>query len=214
MVIRVVGMTENYPAGMPAGMPADPRPGLVAAIALGRTVIQQVGVDQLDLPTPCDEFTVAQLAAHSLGVLQRIVLVGQRSTEWPDLVPNFYQHANYEADWKRLADGVEQAWADDRLLGSMLTLPFAEMPGAPAVGLYTGEVLVHAWDLATAVGADVAWNQELAAATLVGSQMGLPAEIRDDPEVPFGAVVPTADDAPAMDRLVAWLGRSPSQENS
>ncbi|GAA1511493.1 hypothetical protein [Nocardioides humi] len=36
----------------------------------------------------------------------------------------------------------------------------------------------------------------------------MPAEPRGG-EIPFGPVVPVADDAPAYDRLVAWTGRDP-----
>ena len=33
----------------------------------------------------------------------------------------------------------------------------------------------------------------------------------DEVAVPFAEAVPTADDAPAIDRLVAWYGRDPGR---
>lgn len=211
MWFRVSHMNQN-PTKSPIEPPVqsqDPRLGLAAAIDLGGTVIAQVSTDQLSSPTPCADFDVAQLAAHLLGVLERIRMVGQRETELPDLVPSYYQHATFVSDWDRLANEIHDVWQDHELLGAVLTLPFAQMPGAAALGLYTSEVLVHTWDLASAIGVDVEWDQELAAGTLIGMQMGLPAEGREAPEIPFDAVVPTTADATAMDRLVAWMGRTP-----
>jgi len=39
-------------------------------------------------------------------------------------------------------------------------------------------------------------------------QMGLPAEPRDG--APFGPVQSVPDDAPAIEQLVAWCGRTPA----
>jgi uncharacterized protein (TIGR03086 family) len=112
------------------------------------------------------------------------------------------------AEWAATIKTQTEEWADDRLLGQPMVLPFATLPGAAALAIYTAEIMIHAWDLTTALGVSPAWDQEVAARVLPIIQQGIPAEGRG-PEMPFDPVVPTADDAPAIDRLVAWVGRDP-----
>ena len=193
-------MTNNQSANH------DLRPGLKRALELGGGVVAQVTADQLPLPTPCSEFNVEQLSQHSLGVLERIVCVGQGRTDWPESVPDHHRLASYASEWQRLSTEIAGVWADDAILGKMLVLPFAEMPGVAAAGLYLNEVLVHAWDLATAIGADVDWDQDLAAGGLAGMKLALPVEGR---ELPFDDVVPTDDSATPMEQLIAFVGRDP-----
>lgn len=191
------------------GVP-DTRPGLQQAMTLAGGVIGRVTTDQLSLTTPCDGFTVEQLSAHSLAVLEQLVMIANGGTDWPDLVPDHFEPGEYAQSWARLSDDVTKAWSDDALLTATQVLPWAEVPGFIGVGQYISEVLVHAWDLARAIGVDVDWNQELAAETLVGVKMGLPVDGRDDPDMPFSAVVPTEPDALPMDQLVAYMGRNPN----
>ena len=72
------------------------------------------------------------------------------------------------------------------------------------------EMLVHGWDLARATGRQLAVPEELAVAELAFSRdlLGrLPAG-----RTPFAPSQPVADDAPALDRLAAQLGRSPQPQ--
>lgn len=201
-------MTNTAP--QPTNNVPDTRPGLSQAIQLAGGVIGQVTEGQLGQPTPCDGFTVEQLAAHSLAVLQQLIMIPQGGTDWPELVPEGFDPAEYSQSWATLAAEVEQAWSDDALLAAVQVLPWAEVPGFIAAGQYVSEVLVHAWDMAEAIGVEVTWDQDLAAETLVGVKMGLPVEGRDDPDMPFSAVVETPADATPMDQLVAYMGRNPN----
>jgi uncharacterized protein (TIGR03086 family) len=73
------------------------------------------------------------------------------------------------------------------------------------VHLRTVETLVHGWDLARAVGRPAPFPEELAEGELAFSRDlldRLPAG-----RTPFGPPQPVADDAPALDRLAALLGR-------
>jgi uncharacterized protein (TIGR03086 family) len=93
----------------------------------------------------------------------------------------------------------------------MLVLPFATLPGAISLAIYVSEVTVHTWDLATALGVRVDWDDAVVSGALLAMEQALPPSQRGaDNGVPFGDVVPTPDDAPAIDRLVAWVGRDPS----
>jgi uncharacterized protein (TIGR03086 family) len=94
------------------------------------------------------------------------------------------------------------------MLDRLMRLPFATLPGAAAMTIYTGEITVHTWDLAVATGQQPSWDDTVVAVGLAAAQRAVAAEERG-PEVPFGPVVPVADDAPVIDRLVAWMGRQP-----
>jgi hypothetical protein len=82
---------------------------------------------------------------------------------------------------------------------------------------------VHTWDRARATGQSPEWNDEVLATSLGAIHAQLPMADRTPmweatkamlpPEVPwedpFANAVEVADDAPMIDRLVAWNGRTP-----
>ncbi len=201
--------TDGAAAASPAG--GDPRAGFAAAAGLARTVIAQIAADDLDRPTPCDEFDVDALAGHMIGAVRRIAAVG--AGEHFATVDTQLSHLGVEQLVPLFDAAVADqaaAWAGDAVLGSMLELPFGTIPGAAALGAYISELTTHTWDLATALGVDVDWNDELALGALAAMSHALPDSPRGaEVGVPFGAPVAVADDAPAIERLVAWVGRDP-----
>ncbi|MDH6194068.1 uncharacterized protein (TIGR03086 family) [Mycobacterium frederiksbergense] len=199
----------------------DPRPILDRAIATGGVVITGVRPEQLTDPTPCTEMNVRALLAHLIGVLDRVAALGNGEdpfavTETPvadDRWPNAWRESG-----RRAAD----AWGDDAVLERPMALPWIEGSGAEVLTSYFSELTVHTWDLATATGQQPDWDDTVVAAAFHGARQILPAENRralyeeisasrglDEVGVPFAEAVPIADDAPAIDRLVAWNGRDP-----
>jgi uncharacterized protein (TIGR03086 family) len=84
------------------------------------------------------------------------------------------------------------------------------MPGEVAGIVATEELVVHAWDLARATGQDLATDPgALEAAMQMLSQFQEPGKVAE-PGAVFGTVVDTTDDAPLLDRVVAFSGRDPS----
>jgi hypothetical protein len=131
--------------------------------------------------------------------------------------------AEFERAWSEAAHAVEEAWADAAVLTRTMRLPWAERSGAAMLVSYLNEVTVHTWDLATATGQRPAWDPQIVSLAFDGIRF-LPAENRAAvfesmratmaPERrnfadPFADAVPLADDAPLIDRLVAWNGRRP-----
>ena len=111
--------------------------------------------------------------------------------------------------------------SDDAVLERPMALPWIEGSGAEVLASYFSELTVHTWDLATATGQQPDWDDTVVAAALEARQI-LPAQNRralyeeistamglDEVAVPFAEAVPIPDDAPAIDRLVAWNGRDP-----
>ena len=195
---------------------ADPRANFAKAVAIGRQVIEGIRPDQFDNPTPCREYDVRQLAGHVLAVLNRIAVVGATGdfSSTPRTIDDVADTALVPA-YQEFADRIEGAWSDDAVLAKLMTLPWGQLPGAITMMIYINEVSVHTWDLATATAQQPNWDDDVLQMAYAAITRGLPAQGRQgdgtDPELvaPFDKVVPVADDAPLIDRLVAWNGRKP-----
>jgi len=189
----------------------DPRPLLRRVVDQTDRLIAGLRPDQLDLPTPCADWTVRDLVSHLVAVENRIVHIagGGHPFEVPSMSTDVADDQWYAA-WLGNRARVEEALADDRVLDSTFAHPAGEMPGHRALVFYASEFAAHGWDLAAALGVPTVDLDDGAALAILGPLgAALPAEPRGG-RVPFGAVVPVPADAPAYDRLVGWLGRDPS----
>lgn len=199
----------------------DPRPILDRAIATGGAVIAGVRSEQLSNSTPCPDMDVRALLAHLVGVLGRITALGDG--EDPLAVVDIAVADDHWLDtWRESGRRAAAAWCDDAVLERPMALPWIEGSGAQVLASYFSELTVHTWDLATATGQQPDWDDTVVAAAFDGARQILPAENRralyeqisaargfDTVAVPFAEAVPISDDAPAIDRLVAWNGRDP-----
>jgi uncharacterized protein (TIGR03086 family) len=201
----------------------DPRLTFARAVALGGAVIDGVRPDQLDGPTPCPAMDVRQLLEHLVMVLQRVACAGRGDelAVWPVAVPGVADDA-WAAAWTEAAHEVQRAWPDE-VLDRPTTLPWATMPGAEVLRIYTNEVAVHTWDLARATGQRPVWDDAVLTLAFAAIRAQMPAEGRaelneqiramvpdDEPfDPPFQLAVAVDDDAPLVDRLVGWNGRDP-----
>lgn len=204
--------------------PDDPRTVFARAVDTGTSVIGQVRPDQLGDPTACTEFDVRALLGHLVSVLRRVAALGRGDNPFgPDVECGPVGDDGWLEAWSDAAHDVQSAWWDDAVLGRTMRLPWIEDTGASVLTRYLNEVTVHTWDLATATGQRPAWDPEVVAlafdairflAPTGRAQMfaamrdKMPPERQDDPD-PFADAVPVPDDAPLIDRLVAWNGRRP-----
>nr|MDQ2754242.1 TIGR03086 family metal-binding protein [Actinomycetota bacterium] len=88
----------------------------------------------------------------------------------------------------------------------VVTVPVGSVPGIAALHLRIVEMLVHGWDLASATGQSAQFPDDIAEQSLAFTRAKL-ADVPADRK-PFGPARPVSDDAPAIDRLVACLGRT------
>lgn len=186
--------------------PADPVALLESATAAVQTIVDRVRPDQLGLPTPCTEWTVRDLINHL-----------DKGNEWAvaNLAGGGGAVPRPEGD--HLGDDPARAFADSSArmvaafrvpgaLAKMLTLPFGQMPGAAFAGMRAVDTLVHGWDIATAAGQPTNFAPELNEVALAMAKRTLAGRPRAGS--PFAPEQPVADDAPAADRLAAFLGRA------
>ena len=224
------------PAGNPATNPAtelapgqcypgDPRAFFAKAVEIAGIAIAAVRPEQMEIPTPCDQYDVRGLIGHLMMAIERAAIVGRDENPFAvgDEMEPLADDA-WSAAWQNLALQVNSAWANDATLLRPTALPWAPLSGAQALGTYTSELTVHTWDLATATGQSPEWDNDTLAAGLAAMHGALPAVGRpemfaairaqmgfteNDMTDPYGPAVPVAADAPLIDQLVAYNGRAP-----
>jgi uncharacterized protein (TIGR03086 family) len=177
---------------------------LAAAAPRAVTVVRAISDDQLDLPTPCAEYTVRELTNHLFQVVINFqALAARQAVDWaekPDYLTDGWRE-RFATETERLVE----AWAD----------PAAEEGVSPGMGLpqrtvgimVLVDLTVHAWDLARATGqpydAEPATTDALDAFMHemgdMGQRMGA-----------FGAPVDVPPEATPFDRVLARTGRHPS----
>jgi uncharacterized protein (TIGR03086 family) len=105
--------------------------------------LEGVRDDQWDAPTPCSEWSVRDLAGHAVAV-QRQVAEG-KGLGIPD------PETDPAGAWAEVGPALEAAIGMPGALDRTIELPSGEIP---AWGPPFGDIVVHTWDLARAIGAD------------------------------------------------------------
>ena len=187
----------------------DPRPTFRDAVAQAGRVVAATSDDDLDRPTPCDDFDVRTLLGHLDAVIRRIThALEHGSVDGTPSIVDGFADGDRTTTWKSDVAALERCVDDDATLDRTVTVPFGSMPGRAALAVYTSELTTHAWDLAAAIGRLDLLEDALAQRSLSAMESALPAEPRGGP-IPFGPVVEVASDAGAYERLAGWLGRDP-----
>lgn len=204
LLCDAASMTENTPNPSDAPGPGDPRMPYAEVTSKVIELMDQVTDADLAKPTPCEEFDVKALLEHLVMVQRRVAVMGNgESFTIVDAEP---KDAGWADDFRTASHDVMTAWTDTAKLGQMFVVPWGEVPGGALIGTYVGELAVHAWDLATAIDAELSIDDEVLEPIVAGAK-ALPAEGRDHPDVPFGPVVDPGADASALLRLAGWMGR-------
>jgi uncharacterized protein (TIGR03086 family) len=160
--------------------------------------------------TPCTAWDVRDLLNHLLGTLSLGQALLADAPPAVGMGPGQLPEAELVGDdpAKAYRLGVESLLdaAGGDALDRVHPTPMGDMPGAMLGGFTTLDIVVHGWDLATATGQPAALEPELAESVLAFARQAfeaMPREPRIGPEV----AVPAG--APATDRLVGFLGRTP-----
>ncbi|MGH3863324.1 TIGR03086 family metal-binding protein [Actinokineospora sp.] len=173
------------------------------AVEVTGAIIDRLTDEQLDLASPCSEWTVRGVIGHMVsnnhGMLAKIA--GQEPPAEAGL------SADPRVDFRETAEAFLVAFGGDEAQEAPFELLGVDRTGAVAQSVHFADVLVHAWDIASAAGIDLRFDEDLAeAAVKVVSRF--PEELWG-PGGAFSARLPAAEGASAHERLLALTGRAP-----
>ena len=174
-------------------------------------IVSNIREEQLAEPTPCDRTSVADMLTHVHGLSIAFRDAAAKISGPATSSPPAAGAAKLPHDWQysisaRLAELVEawrrpEAWQGETMAGGLT------MSGEATGYVVNDELVLHAWDLARATNQPYAVspaNLEAAWQFVVNTP--------DDPKAReglFGPRLPIDDDAPLLDRVLAYAGRTP-----
>lgn len=185
-------------------MTSGPVGQLSAALDTTGQLIASVREDQWTDPTPCSQWSVRDLVSHLVTGNALFARALGASAPEPARDPGLDDGGLLSA-YRDSATALTGAFGQPGVLDTIVTVPLGSVPGIVALHLRITEVLVHGWDLARATGQPAAFADDVAEQELAFSRSKL-GDVPPDRR-PFASPQPVADDAPAIDRLAACLGR-------
>jgi len=177
----------------------------LAVDEFGRRVAA-VPEDRWAAPTPCAEWDVRALVNHLVYELRWApdLLAGRTVEDVGDAYEGELLGADPVASWEAAADGARAAVAADGALDATVHLSYGDSAADDYVRQLTGDLTVHAWDLARGAGLDDRLDPRLVRATADA------VEPRQDMLAASGLFAPPVDVGPDADdqtRLLGMFGR-------
>lgn len=183
---------------------------LTTSLGLLRQAADHVPADQLDNPTPCSEWTVAQVLLHAAG--DQHAWASSVSSSPPPGYNPFAPAAHLDGSLDDLIEPAIQAaaaaWASVDPGAESVPTPLPPVPAmAPdlAAAACALDAAVHAWDLAKATGQPSPLTAELA------EQLQPAADATAEPlrGFAYAPALPAQTDDDAAATLLRYLGRNP-----
>jgi uncharacterized protein (TIGR03086 family) len=188
-----------------------------SAVLASVDVVSAVTTDDLSRPTPCAGWNLADLLAHMTvrhrGFAAAAHGQGADLAIWQPGTVAAAVAADPAGAYSAAASGVIDAFAGADVLDAMFALPElapdATIPGSMAIGFHLVDYVVHTWDVARSVGNPVDLPAEVVDAALPIA-FGVPdGDFRTIANAVFGPAIPSTESVDDLDRILAYLGRSP-----
>ena len=187
----------------------EPIDAIAVASSTFVDVLDQVAADQLGSATPCEGWDVAELVGHvAMGSQMAVALLDGASLD----EAMAFREQTFGDD---LVDVCREAISLqlDRILvvsdwDSIVHHPVGDVPAAQLLGFRTGDLTVHAWDLAIALGLDDGIPDDLAT-VVYESLQPMAAFIGEIGMFGSGPSDTVGEDAPVKTRLLDLTGRRP-----
>jgi uncharacterized protein (TIGR03086 family) len=166
-------------------------------------LIAKVRPGQWSAPTPCTDWTVRRLVEHLIGMNR--VFAALLADEPPPPRPA----ADHVEDdpvgaYRDSAARLQAAFEQPGVLERTYRGPLGAATGAERLQIRLYDLLTHGWDLAQATGQPPELPDDVAELALAFVRTQLTEQARPGR---FGPAQRVADHAPAIERLVAFLGR-------
>jgi uncharacterized protein (TIGR03086 family) len=195
----------------------DVRPLHRIAVLASVDVVSAVTADDLAKPTPCAGWNLADLLAH-MTVQHRGFAAAARGhgadeSIWQPATVADAVAADPAGAYSAAAAELIDVFAGDDVLDSEFALPEfgpgATFPAAMAIGFHYVDYVVHGWDVARTLGKSYELPVDVVAAALPLALVVPDGDFRTMDSAPFGPAIPSTDPADDLDRILAYLGRSP-----
>ncbi|GAA2391565.1 TIGR03086 family metal-binding protein [Dactylosporangium salmoneum] len=177
-----------------------------------RTVVNGVGPDDWERPTPCAQWNVTQVLQHAAGDQRGFAatITGSGFPSYDPFAPDGHLHGEDPAEFAE--DGMRAAaaaWATVAHDAADAPTPLPQGRLAPQIGagVCALDAAVHAWDIAAATGQPSPLTPELARDLLAVAQ-----EIVEPLRQwgAYAAVVPAEAGDDEVAALLRYLGRDPN----
>ncbi|NYI44401.1 uncharacterized protein (TIGR03086 family) [Nocardioides aromaticivorans] len=174
-------------------------------------LVASVTDEQLALRTPCPEYSVGDLVDHVGGLAVAFTGAARKQP-----VPGSEQGGSGDASrlepgWRdRIAADLKElaeSWREPAAYDGMTAAGGVDLPGDVAAAVALNEVVVHGWDLATALGRPYdATDADVEACLSFARPFSTP-EAAAGRGPAFGPVLPVPAGATPLVELLALLGR-------
>ena len=177
-------------------------------------VVDRVHESDLSRSTPCAEWNLTELLTHMTA--QHRGFAASANGHGADLSvwENRPLGPDPVAEYRKAAEEVLAAFAEDGVLERQFAIPEvakdATFPADVALAMHTVDYLVHAWDVASAIGVEFDADLDAVRATMPLVSMIPDGPQRLEPGASFRPVVKVAADADEFDAMLGACGRDPN----
>lgn len=185
----------------------DPIQLLNAAVADAAPNYTAVTADDLDRPTPCDGWDLRALLNHVLSRVALSTTAAQlgETTDFAAIEVD-YVGTDPAAAFTRMTGELLAAWAACDDLTTDRVTPLGPIPPQGVLLFGAQDIFIHAWDVARARGVEPQLSDAMIEVFTATHHQSVDEQTRT---AFFGDEIAMADDAPALDKLVGFLGRQP-----
>ncbi len=163
--------------------------------------VEQVPADAWDRPTPCAGWVARDIIRHIVGTADYFLGGSDGAAGGPSV------DEDPVGAWKAARDRIQAGLEDPAFAASEVESPMGKTTYEELVGVFgVGDVLVHTWDLARAVGLDETLDP-VEVSRLLAFMQPMDEMMRQGDA--FGPKVEVPADADEQTRLIAFTGRTP-----
>jgi len=177
-------------------------------------LVRGVPDEMLAAPTPCPAYSVGDLLEHIGGLALAFAAAAAKADGHLTSQAPVGDASRLPADWRTRIPSdlvaLAEAWRDPAAWDGMTKVGGVDLPGEVAGLVALDEIVIHGWDVAMASGQSFDYDAESLGVVhgfVLESAAPEQEAMRDGV---FGPVVPVADDAPLVDRIVGLAGRNPA----
>jgi uncharacterized protein (TIGR03086 family) len=183
----------------------------VPATATMRELVASLTDEDLTARTPCDRYAVGDLVEHIGGLASAFAGAARKQPTPGSEEGGSGDASRLEPGWRDRIDhdlaDLAEAWRDPAAYEGETAAGGIEMPGPIAASVALNEIVVHGWDLATALGRPFEARDEDVAACMAFAEPFSVPESADQRGDAFGPVLPVSDDASPLEKLLGMMGR-------